>query len=75
MSIIIPKKAVISQRIRNGLSVRGLAEKVGVNPATIVRIEKRYSSPNPSTAAKICAALNCDFDELFEIEEAGRKEA
>lgn len=54
-------------RIQHGLSIRGLADKAGVNPTTIHKLEKGLSSPHPNTAYKICDALGVKFDDLFEL--------
>ncbi|WP_160676743.1 helix-turn-helix transcriptional regulator [Clostridium sp. C8-1-8] len=55
------------QRITKGLSIRKLAEIAELNPVTIQKIESQSSRPNPSTAKKICNALEVDFDEIFTI--------
>lgn len=56
------------QRIKKGLSIRRLAKLANVNPATIFRMEKGVTNPNPATAKAICDALSVDFDKIFTIE-------
>lgn len=54
-------------RIKKGLSTKQLADKAKLNALTILNIENGASTPNPSTASKICAALDTSFDDLFEL--------
>lgn len=67
---IKPKSIEIRlKRMRSGLTQKKLAQLSGVNSLTVLKIENGLTSPNPSTAAKICKALECEFDELFEFKE------
>ncbi len=68
--VILAKKNLREFRKMAGLSIGGLAEKAGVNPATISYIENSRRHPSPPTAKKICDALNRSFDEIFELKEA-----
>ncbi len=54
---------------RKGFSLRGLSIEAGLSPTTVQQAYKR-SIMYPSTAKKICDALECKFDELFEIVES-----
>lgn len=70
MMTIAPKiQNLQSIRIKKGLSTKQLAKKASLNALTILNIENGSSTPNPSTAAKICTALEAEFDELFELKE------
>jgi len=51
-------------RVKNGDSLESLALKTGLTKETIFRIENGRSV-RPKNAAKICAALNVPFDDLF----------
>ena len=46
-------------RLRQGLTLRGLGELTGLTERTILRAEQ----------GKLCNALSCDFNDLFEIRE------
>lgn len=52
-------------RKKNGLSQTDLAYKIGVSQNTISSIEIEQYSPTARTAALLCKALNCKFEELF----------
>ncbi len=54
-------------RVKKGFSIRGLGQASGLSAATVFKIENDVSVPLPSTAKKICDALNCKFEDLFEI--------
>lgn len=62
------------ERLRKGLSIKELGNITKLSSATIFKVENG-ASPNPSTAKKICNALNCTFDDLFEFAEECRREA
>lgn len=55
-------------RLRQGLTLRGLGELTGLTERTILRVEQG-KAVRPSTAQKLCIALSCSFDDLFEIRE------
>lgn len=55
-------------RLRQGLTLRELGELTGLTERTILRVEQG-KAVRPSTAQKLCGALSCDFDALFEIRE------
>jgi transcriptional regulator with XRE-family HTH domain len=66
--IIHPKAdSLTSLRIKKGLSQRELAKKAGLSHCHLSQIENNHRYPSPRTAQKICQALGCDFDDLFEI--------
>lgn len=66
-TIIVKSDKMKNTRITKGLSIRGLAEIANLNPVTIQKIEAQNTRPNPSTAKKICNALEVEFNEIFEI--------
>lgn len=55
-------------RIKKGLSLSELANKMEVNTSVVTRIEKGQPV-RPATAQKVCAALNETFETLFTIED------
>lgn len=52
-------------RIRAGLTVRGIAEAVGVAPSTITAIEGGKKVPRADTLRKIADAVGATMDELW----------
>jgi len=54
-------------RVKKGFSIRGLGQASGLSVATVFKIENDLSVPLPATAKKLCDALDCNFDDLFEI--------
>lgn len=59
-----------SLRKKRGMTLRGLAEKVGVTAQCISNYESGIRIVDLPTAAKIAAALNCTVDDLIEKETA-----
>jgi transcriptional regulator with XRE-family HTH domain len=53
--------------IRKGFTGAGLAKAAGISQGYIVYILQGKRSILPPTAKKICDALGCEFDEIFEI--------
>ncbi len=51
-------------RMRRAMTQIQLAEKCGLSPATIVRIERNQREPQPSTIRKLADALDIDPSEL-----------
>ncbi|SET38712.1 DNA-binding transcriptional regulator, XRE-family HTH domain [Natronincola peptidivorans] len=72
MTIVAKNENLRAARLRSGMSIRMLSKTAGLSTATVSKIENKKSMPNPSTAKKICEALNSDFDNLFEITESGK---
>lgn len=58
------------KKIRNnsGISVRALAERVGVSPSFIYQLEKNETSPSFSTLRRIAAVLSTSVSVLTEDE-------
>lgn len=54
-------------RLKQGLTLKGLAKRIGVHHATLSRMENEETNVRPQTALKIANELNCDFDNIFEI--------
>ena len=52
-------------RTRRFLTQEELAERAGVSPATIVRIERNQAEPHISTMRKLAQALSVDPTELL----------
>ena len=55
-------KAIVASR---GLTIKGLAEKIGVTPQSISVIVNEKTSPNISTLEKIAEALDVPVASLF----------
>jgi transcriptional regulator with XRE-family HTH domain len=53
------------ERVRQGVSVRGLAREVGVSASMISQIETAKSQPSVSTLYAITTALGISIEELF----------
>jgi transcriptional regulator with XRE-family HTH domain len=51
-------------RLRRAMTQIQLAERCGLSPATIVRIERSQREPQPSTLRKLADALDIDPSEL-----------
>lgn len=54
-----------AERVRQGLSVRGLAREIGVSPSLISQIETDKSQPSVSTLYAITTALRLSIEDLF----------
>lgn len=59
-------------RVLRGETITALAKAAGVNHSMICRAECGLGV-RPETALKLCAALECEFDDLFEIKRKGVK--
>ncbi len=53
------------ERVRQGISVRGLAREVGVSASMISQIETAKSQPSVSTLYAITTALGISIEDLF----------
>jgi transcriptional regulator with XRE-family HTH domain len=60
------------ERIRRGVTVRGLAREIGVSASLISQIETEKSSPSVSTLYAITTALGISIEELFNGREPAR---
>ena len=54
------------ERIARTLTQEQLAEKAGISPAALVRIERNQSDPHVSTIRKLADALDVDPRDLLE---------
>ncbi|WP_173052930.1 helix-turn-helix domain-containing protein [Phytohabitans houttuyneae] len=54
-----------AERVRRGVSIRGLARDIGVSASLISQIETEKSSPSVSTLYAISTALGISIEELF----------
>jgi DNA-binding XRE family transcriptional regulator len=52
-------------RIQENLTIKELAIASGLEPSTILRIEKGHRIPNQYTMICICAGLKRDIKEVF----------
>jgi transcriptional regulator with XRE-family HTH domain len=54
------------ERARSGMTVRELAEKSGLVPSTVSRLESgQIAEPRPSHLQKLAQALGIDVEELY----------
>lgn len=58
---------VARYRQEAGLSQEGLAEKIGVRPETISRLERGHTLPSIETLAEIGQALSIELHELVNL--------
>lgn len=65
-------KEIKTVRIKNGESIRTMKDLTGLSVSSLWKIENRITNPNPRTAQKICKALRCKFEDLFNIEEVNK---
>jgi len=63
-----------NERLRRGMSVRGLAREIGVSASLISQIETDKSSPSVSTLYAITTALDVSIEEIFAGGTDGRPE-
>lgn len=63
-SIIAKRPEITKARLRLGLSLDSLAEKCDLTKETLCKVENGRKV-RPCNAAKICSALECNFDEIF----------
>lgn len=61
-------------RATRKMTVRELAQKANLNPATIMRIEKSRVKANVATLGKLAEALEISVTELAELAEEAPKE-
>ena len=59
------------ERVRRGISVRGLARDIGVSASLISQIETDKSRPSVSTLYAITSALGISVEELFDSHGGG----
>jgi transcriptional regulator with XRE-family HTH domain len=64
-AVVFIGEEVKKWRLRRAMTQIQLAEKCGLSPATIVRIERNQREPQPSTIRKLADALSIDPKELL----------
>lgn len=69
LKIKVKEKALSETRIKQGHTVKSLAQKCGLTNIGLHGIENGEHGVSPSTAQKICGALDKEFDDLFELAE------
>lgn len=52
-------------RLEHGMSVRTLASRVGVSPATLKNMESRTRIPSLESAYKVANYFDCAIEDLF----------
>ena len=62
--VVLIGEEVKRWRMRRAMTQIQLAERCGLSPATIVRIERNQREPQPSTIRKLADALDIDPSEL-----------
>ena len=68
--IIIKKDAISERMIKGGFTGAELARTAGISKGYVCQILNGKRTVLPPTAKKICDALDCEFDDAFEIKEA-----
>ena len=62
--VVLIGEEVKRWRMRRAMTQIQLAERCGLSPATIVRIERNQREPQPGTIRKLADALDIDPSEL-----------
>ncbi len=57
----------IEKIVTAGLTYRELAKRAKSNPTSITLLAKGERNPSPKLAVNICKVLNCNFDDIFFI--------
>jgi len=71
--IFVNKEAIKQRMIKRGFTGAGLALKANVSKSYVCQILNGRRTVLAPTAKKICDALDCEFDEVFEIREQKQK--
>ena len=58
-------KRIRELRKRQGYTQESLAEKIGIEPRNLLKIENAQTFPRVQTLEKLMEVLNCTPDELF----------
>jgi len=73
--MIIAKRSEITARMaKTGFTGVGLSKAAGISQGYVVQILSGKRNPLPPTAKKICAALQCEFDDIFTLKKEGEKQ-
>ena len=54
-------------RQKESLTIKDLAAKSGLTAVTIISYEKNRSKANVTNIRKLANALNCEYEDLFEL--------
>ncbi len=65
---IYAKPTFRRERLRRGFTLRQIARVAELTPAVLSRLENGRAVM-PTTESKICDALKCNFDQIFEVKE------
>lgn len=63
----ISKQKIEVLMVKQGLTAKALAERIGVSRQNLSTIKNRGTC-SPQTAAKICNGLGCEIDEITPTE-------
>lgn len=63
----ISKQKIEVLMVKQGMTVKALAEKIGVSRQNLSTIKNRGTC-NPQTAAKLCKGLSCSIEEITPTE-------
>lgn len=66
--VVRNKEDFVERIVEKGLSNRQLAKKAGISQTTICLIVNGERNPSPNTAVNICKVLECQFDDIFFIQ-------
>lgn len=67
--ILVKSEQFARARIKQGLTMAMLADKIKVSRQAIRQIERKICNPSPATAKAISNALCVQFEEIFDIGE------
>ena len=65
--LVKDKDLLIEKIVENGFSYRQLGKETGISQTAISLIIKGERNPSPENAVNICKALNCQFNDIFFI--------
>lgn len=66
--VVKDKENFVERIVEKGLSYRQLAKKAGISQTTMCLIVNGERNPSPNTAVNICKVLECQFGDIFFIQ-------
>lgn len=60
-------KRLFKLLIDREMKIKELAERAGINQATLAKMKKDGATVSSDVLVKICTALNCTVDDIVEI--------
>ncbi len=60
-------KKLFKLLIDREMKIKDLAEKAGISQATLAKMKKDGATVSSDVLVKICTALGCKVDDIFEI--------